>query len=95
MRFRKRPLQEKECALTLGPMEDTERRRTKESTAYRLVTAAGGVVFIGASIAIVIVSEITIGPAAASVAIGMLGVDAVVSAYRNRPSLLSRVGPLP
>lgn len=27
--------------------------------------------------------------------IGILGFDAIVNAFRNKPSLLSRIGPLP
>ncbi|WP_372661180.1 hypothetical protein [Hydrogenophaga sp.] len=76
-------------------MTDTERTGEKRSTTYRLVTAAFGALFTLIAIAIVVVSELTVGVALAAVVIGILGLDAVISAYRNAPSLLARIGPLP
>lgn len=63
--------------------------------AYRMVTAVFGVFFAALAVAIVVASERTIGALLAAGVIGLLGVDALVSAYRNKPSLLSRIGPLP
>jgi hypothetical protein len=65
------------------------------SKTYRLVTAAFGLLFMVVAVAIVVVSDRTFGPILASAGIGILGVDAMVSAFRNKPSLLSRIGPLP
>ncbi len=65
------------------------------STTYRLVTAAFGLLFAIVGVVIVVVSDRTIGPMLAAAVIGILGVDAIVSSLRNKPSLLSRIGPLP
>ena len=35
------------------------------------------------------------GAVVAALAVGLLGAEAIVSAARDRPSLLSRIGPLP
>lgn len=63
----------------------------------RRVTAAFGVLFIGLAVAIVALPsvEMSIGPIALAVLLGVLGVDALHSAARDRRSLLSRIGPLP
>jgi len=66
-----------------------------KSKTYRIVTAAFGLLFLAISIAILVVSDRTIGPALAVSAIGTLGIDAIASALRNKLSLLSRIGPLP
>jgi len=76
-------------------MTDTDRTRVKQSRTNRLVTAAFGTLFTTAAIAIIIVSELTVGSILAAAAIGLMGVDAIVSAYRNTKSFLSRIGPLP
>lgn len=63
----------------------------------RVVTALFGVFFIvmaGAIMASVDESMIVGGIVAAAV-IGLLGLEACVSAARDRPSLLQRIGPLP
>ncbi|MCW8139424.1 MAG: hypothetical protein KIT58_11035 [Planctomycetota bacterium] len=65
------------------------------SKAYRLVTAAVGLLFAGLAIAIVAVSERTFWPSLLAFVVGVLGIEAVVSACRGRTSLLSRIGPLP
>ena len=65
------------------------------SKTYRLVTAAFGALFAAIALAIVVESDRALGPLLLSAVIGLLGVDAVVSAWRNKPSLLSRIGPLP
>lgn len=47
------------------------------------------------AVAIVVVSDRTVGPLLAAAVFSVLGIDAIVSALRNKPSLLSRIGPLP
>lgn len=76
-------------------MADTDRTRKKGGMAYRGVTAVFGVLFTIVAIAIVVVSEFTIGAILAAVVIGILGINAMIGAYRNTPTLLSRIGPLP
>ena len=75
----------------LGPMTNS----TGNSRSHRLVTAAFGMLFLALAIAMIVISDRTIGPILASVATGILGLDALASAYRNKRSLLSRVGPMP
>ncbi len=77
------------------PMTDTERTPAKGSLAHRLITAAFGAVFTISAIALFLLSERTIVPLLAAAGLGLLGADAIVSAYRGTRSLLSRIGPLP
>lgn len=63
--------------------------------AHRLITAAFGALFTICAITLLLLSERTIGPLVAAAGIGLLGIDAMVSAYRGTRSLLSRIGPLP
>ena len=76
-------------------MPNTDQRRDKGSVTYRGVTAVVGALFSAISVTILVVSELTVGPVLAAVVLGCLGVDAILGAWRNRPSLLSRIGPLP
>lgn len=62
---------------------------------HRLVTGAFGLLFVALAIAILAVSERTAGPLVAAAGVGFLGIDALVSAFRGKPSALSRIGPLP
>lgn len=66
-----------------------------KSKPYRIVSAAFGLMFVGIAVAIIALTDRSAGPVVAAVVIGVLGLDAVTSALRNRPSLLSRIGPLP
>jgi hypothetical protein len=75
-------------------MPDTDRTSTNTSTAHRIVTAAFGVLFTFIAMSIGIVSELTVGSITAIV-MGIVGIDAIVGAWRNSPPLLSRIGPLP
>jgi len=68
---------------------------TSPSSTNRWVSAAFGAFLIVTAGLIVSVSELSLGPLAAAALIGLLGVDAVVSAYRKTRSLISRIGPLP
>lgn len=67
----------------------------ENSKTFRFVHAAFGLLFAAIAVAIVIVSDRSLGPILAAIVIGILGVDAVASAIRNKQSLLSRIGPLP
>ena len=67
----------------------------ENSTAFRFANAAFGLLFAAIAVAIVIVSDRSLGPILTAIVIGILGVDAVASAIRNKQSLLSRIGPLP
>lgn len=66
-----------------------------ESATYRIVTCAFGVLFVALAITAYVVSDQTLGAAIAAFVLGGLGLDAIVSAYRARKSLLARIGPLP
>ena len=68
---------------------------SSSSKSYRFVTAAFGLLFALLAIAIIVVSDRTVGPLFVAVVLGSLGIEAIASALRNRPSLLSRIGPLP
>ena len=74
----------------------TNHSRARQS-ADRLVSAFFGVLFVAIAVAIVVVTLDSGNIAAHLLAllIGFLGVEALLSAARNRPSLLSRIGPLP
>jgi len=63
----------------------------------RLVTALFGVFFIIIAVVVLIVAwdATPIGGMVVSLVIGFLGAEAIVSAWRDRSSLLSRMGPLP
>lgn len=63
----------------------------------RWITAAFGLLFVGIAMAILLSSssDNRTGAIAAAAVIGVLGIDALISAARNRRSLLSRIGPLP
>ena len=76
-------------------MKKSEQAFSKPSTGHRLITAAFGAFFTVVAIILYFVSERTIGPLLAALVLGFVGVNAIVSAYRNKPSLLSRIGPLP
>jgi multisubunit Na+/H+ antiporter MnhG subunit len=74
--------------------EDPQSRRGRLD---RWVTAAVGVLFVGIAIAILVTaaSERPIAAFLAALVTGGLGLDALLSAARNRRSFLSRIGPLP
>jgi hypothetical protein len=73
-----------------------DRQGTREKL-DRWVTAAIGLLFVGIAIAILVLSagERPIAAFLAAFVTGGLGVDALLSAARNRRSFLSRIGPLP
>ncbi|MEA5452660.1 hypothetical protein VB780_29070 [Leptolyngbya sp. CCNP1308] len=78
-------------------MEKPELPKGMRSRTYRWVTAMVGLLFIVLAIAILATAEgdRKLGATLAAVVVGGLGVDAVVSAARNRLSILARIGPLP
>ena len=51
--------------------------------------------FVGLALAILISPEISFGVVIAVIVVGGLGMDAIVSAFRGKTSLLARIGPLP
>ncbi len=81
--------------LNFTPMRKIAGTPTKGSTAHRLVTAAFGTFFTIVAVALFVISERTIGPMLAAGGLAIVGINAIVSACRNTPSLLSRIGPLP
>ncbi len=76
-------------------MKSTVEKDAMKSNTYRWITIAFGILLITIAITILVVSELTLLPVIASVAIGILGIDAIVSAYRKTISLPARIGPLP
>jgi hypothetical protein len=72
-------------------------RDVQRSKAGRIVTAVFGVFLIVLAIVILLSVEESMGVGAlvASLVVGLLGVDACVSAARNKRSLVERIGPLP
>lgn len=78
----------------MGKPELSGRMRSRS---YRWVTAMVGLLFIVLAIAILANADgdRKLGATLAAVVVGGLGVDAMVSAVRNRLSLLARIGPLP
>jgi hypothetical protein len=71
------------------------KNRSVGSRNYRIVTAVLGLFFVMLAVAIVVVSDRSVGPLLAAAVVSVLGIDAIVSAFRNKPSLLSHIGPLP
>jgi uncharacterized membrane protein YczE len=69
----------------------------QRSKTARIVTAVFGVFLIVLAIGILLAVEEPIGVGAllAALVVGLLGVDACVSAARNKRSLVERIGPLP
>ncbi len=66
-----------------------------DSRTYRVVTAVFGILFAVLAIVIVFISDWSVPSLLVALVFGVLGVDAVASAIRDRSSLLSRIGPLP
>jgi len=73
---------------------DREKQRWK---APRVVTAAFGACLVVLAIVILLSVDqsMLVGAIVAALVIGLLGVDACISALRDKPSLLHRIGPLP
>ena len=75
-------------------MKPTDNQPSQSKT-YRAVTYAFGILFVLLGITIFVVTEFTLSSLIAGVAVGGLGMDAIVSAFRHKMSLLARIGPLP
>ena len=73
---------------------DRDKQRSKSG---RLVTAVFGVFLVALAIVILVSVDgsMSFGAIAAALVVGLLGVDACVSAALNKRSLLERIGPLP
>ena len=78
-------------------MTSPDDRRSMRDRLDRWVTAAVGLLFVGIAIAILVMlaSDRPIAAFLAAFVTGGLGIDALLSAARNRRSFLSRIGPLP
>ena len=63
----------------------------------RVVTALFGVFLILLAVAILLLVDrsMIVGGVVAALVLGLLGVDACVSAARDKPALVQRIGPLP
>jgi hypothetical protein len=72
-------------------------RNQHESKGSRIVTGCMGALFFALAIALIAVADrpIGLGALGAAMVIGLLGIDALISAVRAKRSLLSRIGPLP
>ncbi len=70
-------------------------QRPEQSTVYRCITAAFGVLFLAVAVLIVIVSDLSLGVLVAVGLVGGLGADALINALRGQRAMLSRIGPLP
>ena len=78
-------------------MSDDANPTRDRGTRERVAAAVIGVLFVAVALAIVVTSvrDLSTGPVLAAIVIGSLGVEALISAARNRRCLLSRIGPLP
>ena len=76
-----------------SPIEPVKQR----SKTHRIVTAILGAFLVLLAVAILLLVDrsMIVGAVVAALAVGSLGIDACVSAARDRPSLLERIGPLP
>lgn len=73
------------------------RPKDPASRSHRNVTAAFGMLLVILAIATVVSVEPALRWPGVGVAVvlGVLGIDAVIAAVRGRPSIVSRIGPLP
>lgn len=78
-------------------MSDEENPTTGEGTRERVAAFLIGALFVGIALAILVsfMQDLSAGPVLAALVIGSLGIEALLSAARNRRCLLSRIGPLP
>jgi hypothetical protein len=79
------------------PMQKPSGHPQPYSRTYRVVTVAFSLLFLILAILIVMLSDsrTRFGSLLAAMLVGGLGLDALICALRNKPSLLSRIGPLP
>ena len=68
-----------------------------KSRTYRVITGAFGVMLVAVAVATVAVAESGSpwGARAVALALGLLGLDAIIASVRDTTSMVSRIGPLP
>ena len=78
-------------------MSDDANPPKDQGTRERIAAVVIGALFVGIALAILVsfVHDLSVGPVLATIVIGGLGIEALLSAARNRRCLLSRIGPLP
>ena len=78
-------------------MSDDGNPAKREGTRERVAAVLIGALFVGIAVVILasFMHDLSVGPVLAAIVIGGLGVEALLSAARNRRCLLSRIGPLP
>ena len=78
-------------------MQEPSENRRLESKTNRMITGGFGVLFIVVAVMIAVLSSppMHLGAVLTALVIGVLGLDALISAIRGKRSLLSRIGPLP
>jgi hypothetical protein len=78
-------------------MNDDANTAKGEGTRERVAAVLIGALFVGIALAILVsfMHDLSVGPVLAALVIGGLGIEALLSAARNRRCLLSRIGPLP
>jgi hypothetical protein len=78
-------------------MTDNPNPAKDQGTRERVAAVLIGALFVGIALAILasFMHDLSVGPLLAAVVIGGLGIEALLSAARNRRCLLSRIGPLP
>ncbi len=78
-------------------MSDDANPLKDQGTRERIAAVVIGALFVGIALAILVsfVHDLSVGPVLAAIVIGGLGIEALLSAARNRRCLLSRIGPLP
>jgi hypothetical protein len=72
-------------------MEDKIEKSNKTKT----IEVLFGLFFFGIAISILVFSELYWGSLLVSFVIFVLAIDLIISAWKNKMSLLSRIGPLP
>jgi hypothetical protein len=67
------------------------------STTSRVVTALFGIVLLGVAVYLLVSDDgrWELGPLLVAAFTGLLGLDAVLSAIRNKTAFVARIGPLP
>ena len=69
---------------------------SQKNTVFRWVTVSLGILFITCALTIICTEKTDdVTTIIAATAIGLLGIEALVSAARNRLPILARIGPLP
>lgn len=69
--------------------------KTENKKSYQIITALLGLLFISIAITLVFVTHNSIAVVSTELIIGLLGIDALICAYKKKECLLFRIGPLP